>query len=165
MSTDLEDSVIYDPHAYESQREIDIISPRVKEHQSNVEIIVPETALSVHRAKASDVQDFGETLSQFIERLPEQVSAFYGAYRRPINVVGVLLLSVLTVAIASGILRVLNALPLVAPSLELVGIGYIGWFTWRYLLYAENRQELAAKYRSTKQNVLGHDSSGIIEQS
>ncbi|PZD70974.1 hypothetical protein C1752_08655 [Acaryochloris thomasi RCC1774] len=173
MSIDLEESVIVDPYAEMPQSEADIIDPRVHEKpegdvdiidprvqapQGKVEIIVPETGTSVREPVDPNLQELGTKLSQAIENLPRQIAAFYRAYQRPINLLGVSFLGLLTVAIASGVLRVLDALPLVAPSLELVGLGYIGWFTWRYLLYAENRQELTAKYRSTKQKVLGQNS-------
>jgi hypothetical protein len=167
MSNNSESSVIFDPHAEQTQNDVEVIQPHAEEtaeetqSQSHVEVITPETALSVRTPTTSGVQDFGEKLSQFIEKLPGQIAAIYEAYQRPINIVGVLFLSLLTVAIASGILRVLNALPLVAPSLELVGLGYIGWFAWRYLLYADNRQELATQYRNAKQKMLGHDNEAV----
>jgi hypothetical protein len=161
MSTDLENSVIFDPHAEQPQHDVEVIEPHAEEPRGDVEIITPETALSVRTPTTSGVQNFGVKLSQIIEKLPGQIAAIYEAYQRPINIIGVLFLSLLAVAIASGILRVLNALPLVAPSLELVGLGYVGWFTWRYLLYAEHRQELATQYRHTKQKMLGHENETV----
>lgn len=156
MNTSLDSSVIIDPHADVPSSDIEIIDPRVSEPQGEVEIITPNTALSVRDSDESSTQNLSEKIAQIIDRLPGQIVAFYDAYSRPINLVGALYLGLLAVAIASGVLRVLNVLPLVAPSLKLLGIGFIGWFTWRHLLYAENRQELVANYRSAKQKVLGH---------
>lgn len=50
------------------------------------------------------------------------------------------ILAVLRVAIA--VVDALNDIPLLAPTFQLVGIGYSLWFVGRYLLFALNRQEL-----------------------
>lgn len=39
----------------------------------------------------------------------------------------------------------LDDIPVVAPTFELIGIGYSVWFVSRYLLKASNKQELAQK--------------------
>lgn len=44
-----------------------------------------------------------------------------------------------------AILDALDDIPVVAPTLELIGVGYSAWFVSRYLLKSSNRQELAQK--------------------
>jgi hypothetical protein len=39
--------------------------------------------------------------------------------------------------------------------LELVGLGYVIWFSYRYLLTVENRRELSQKLNRLKGRVLG----------
>lgn len=41
--------------------------------------------------------------------------------------------------------------------LEVVGLGYIVWFSTRYLIFKKNREELSAKIEELKQQVLGSD--------
>lgn len=43
--------------------------------------------------------------------------------------------------------------------LELVGIGYTGWFVWRYLWKASTRQELFSEFDKLKSQVLGSQKS------
>ncbi|XP_025819868.1 protein CURVATURE THYLAKOID 1A, chloroplastic-like isoform X2 [Panicum hallii] len=41
--------------------------------------------------------------------------------------------------------------------LELVGLGYSGWFVYRYLLFQENRKELANNFDALKKRITGDD--------
>jgi hypothetical protein len=45
-----------------------------------------------------------------------------------------------------------------SPVFELVGIGYTGWFVYRYLLKVETRKELGEEFKSLKGQVVGKDS-------
>jgi len=51
----------------------------------------------------------------------------------------------------------LNDIPLVAPTFELIGIGYSAWFVYRYLLKASTRQELTNEIATLKSQVIGKD--------
>ncbi|KAG2661314.1 hypothetical protein PVAP13_1KG497900 [Panicum virgatum] len=39
--------------------------------------------------------------------------------------------------------------------MELVGLGYTGWFVYRYLLFKESRKELAEDIESLKKKIAG----------
>jgi hypothetical protein len=52
-------------------------------------------------------------------------------------------------------LGAINEIPLLAPTFELIGLIYSGWFLYRYLLKASNRQELFQDINSIKDQVLG----------
>ncbi|KAK7819425.1 protein curvature thylakoid 1d [Quercus suber] len=41
--------------------------------------------------------------------------------------------------------------------MEVVGVGYTFWFSYRYLIFKKNREELAVKIEELKQQVLGFD--------
>ncbi|XP_062228647.1 protein CURVATURE THYLAKOID 1A, chloroplastic-like [Phragmites australis] len=49
----------------------------------------------------------------------------------------------------------INAVPLLPKILELVGLGYTGWFVYRYLLFKESRKELATDIESLKKKIAG----------
>eukprot|EP00871_Galdieria_phlegrea_P004331 jgi/Galph1/489/GphlegSOOS_G5186.1 len=55
---------------------------------------------------------------------------------------------VITVEILDAVVVALNRLPLLPRVFELVGLGYTGWFTWRYLLFSNSRAELKNKLDS-----------------
>ncbi|KAG9140622.1 hypothetical protein Leryth_006825 [Lithospermum erythrorhizon] len=39
--------------------------------------------------------------------------------------------------------------------MELVGLGYTGWFVYRYLLFKQSRKELATDIESLKKKIAG----------
>jgi len=55
----------------------------------------------------------------------------------------------------AGVLKGIESLPLVSDFLEVVGISYSLWFTYRYLLFKPDREELKAKLSVIKEDVLG----------
>ncbi|KAL1569675.1 protein CURVATURE THYLAKOID 1A, chloroplastic-like [Salvia divinorum] len=58
--------------------------------------------------------------------------------------------------LAAAVVGAVDSIPLVLPKvLELVGLGYTIWFSSRYLIFKENRDELFGTVEQTKQNVLG----------
>lgn len=103
-------------------------------------------------------QQVGRKVSAFLEQLPDYVINFYNNYKKPITTVLLLLAAAVTVRVVLAVLDALNGIPLVAPTFELIGIGYSAWFVNRYLLKAERRQELAQEVDGIKQQVLGSQS-------
>ncbi|XP_038903367.1 protein CURVATURE THYLAKOID 1D, chloroplastic-like [Benincasa hispida] len=59
--------------------------------------------------------------------------------------------------LVSAVIGAVDSIPLVPKLLEVVGLGYSVWFTARYLLFKESRDELAAKIDEVKEQVLGSD--------
>ena len=68
---------------------------------------------------------------------------------------GLILLSIVTVKIIVAVLGAVDDIPLLAPLMEMVGLGYSGWFVWRYLLKASNRKELLGEFDALKNQVFG----------
>ncbi|MEL7036785.1 MAG: CAAD domain-containing protein [Cyanobacteria bacterium J06592_8] len=105
-----------------------------------------------------DLQSIKDKVLKVISDLPENFSNFFGEYQRPLwTVVGIILILVTAKALV-GVLDSINDIPLVKFTLELVGMGYSGWFVYRYLLRSETRQELLANLQSYKDEVVGKDS-------
>jgi len=100
-------------------------------------------------------QKIGEQTSIFLAELPRYISEFFSQYRRPIITVGLILGSILLFKIALAVLSAINDIPLLAPSFELIGIGYVIWFVYRYLLKASNRAELSQDFSALKAQILG----------
>ncbi|EER89571.1 hypothetical protein BDA96_10G134000 [Sorghum bicolor] len=57
--------------------------------------------------------------------------------------------------LTSVVVGAINAVPLLPKILELVGLGYTGWFVYRYLLFKESRKELAADIETLKKKIAG----------
>ncbi|KAM3090145.1 CAAD domain-containing protein [Phormidesmis sp. 146-35] len=61
----------------------------------------------------------------------------------------------LLLTLLGAILTVATSVPILSPLFELVGIIYTGWFVYRYLLTASQRQELSQKVRNFKREIVG----------
>uniref|UniRef100_A0A251RSN4 Putative cyanobacterial aminoacyl-tRNA synthetase, CAAD domain-containing protein n=1 Tax=Helianthus annuus TaxID=4232 RepID=A0A251RSN4_HELAN len=52
--------------------------------------------------------------------------------------------------LSSVVISAINKVPLLPNLMELVGVGYSGWFVYRYLLFELSRKELATNIESIK---------------
>ncbi|XP_047064289.1 uncharacterized protein LOC124672034 [Lolium rigidum] len=59
--------------------------------------------------------------------------------------------------ILSAFISAIESIPLLPRILEIVGLGYTIWFSSRYLLFKENRDELFAKAYDLKLKIIGSD--------
>jgi hypothetical protein len=100
---------------------------------------------------------YGEQVSGFLATLPEYVGSFFNQYKQPLVTLGLVLTAIVTVRVLLAVLDALNDLPLVAPTFELIGIGYSAWFVYRYLLKASTRQELTSEITTLKSQVVGKE--------
>lgn len=57
--------------------------------------------------------------------------------------------------LSATIVGAVNTVPLLPKVLELVGLGYTGWFVYRYLLFKESRKELAVDIEELKSKITG----------
>ncbi|KAB8318125.1 hypothetical protein SD81_019270 [Tolypothrix campylonemoides VB511288] len=98
---------------------------------------------------------YGEQVSGFLATLPDYLGTFFNRYKQPLITLGLLVAAIVSVRVVLAILDALNDIPLVAPTFELIGIGYSAWFVYRYLLKASNRQELTNEIAALKSQVVG----------
>uniref|UniRef100_A0A0E0CRS6 Cyanobacterial aminoacyl-tRNA synthetase CAAD domain-containing protein n=1 Tax=Oryza meridionalis TaxID=40149 RepID=A0A0E0CRS6_9ORYZ len=56
--------------------------------------------------------------------------------------------------VLSSVVSAIDSIPLVPKVLELIGTGYSIWFTSRYLLFKESRDELFAKFEDLKERII-----------
>ncbi|KAL8028143.1 hypothetical protein ABFS82_14G137300 [Erythranthe guttata] len=63
--------------------------------------------------------------------------------------------AVVGVWLASVVVGAVNSVPLLPKVLELVGLGYTGWFVYRYLLFKSSRKELATDIEALKKKIAG----------
>ncbi|XP_073026130.1 protein CURVATURE THYLAKOID 1A, chloroplastic-like [Primulina eburnea] len=63
--------------------------------------------------------------------------------------------AILGVWLASIVVSAVNSVPLLPKIMELVGLGYTGWFVYRYLLFKSSRKELATDVEELKKKISG----------
>ncbi|KAG6748278.1 hypothetical protein POTOM_048195 [Populus tomentosa] len=56
---------------------------------------------------------------------------------------------------STGLISAIDRLPLIPGVLELVGIGYSGWFAYKNLVFKPDREALIAKIKDTYKEVIG----------
>lgn len=123
--------------------------------------IEAEASESIPSAEASYDQwrGYGQQVAAFVERLPNYAGNFFGEYKRPLTVIGVILGSIIALKVLSGFLDTINEIPFLEPTFQLIGIIYTGWFVYRYLLSAGSRQELLKELDTYKEQILGDKNS------
>lgn len=100
---------------------------------------------------------YGEQVSGFLATLPDYLGGFFNKYKQPLISVGLIVAAIVSVKVVLAVLDALNDIPLIAPTFELIGIGYSAWFVYRYLLKASTRQELTNEIATLKSQVVGKD--------
>ncbi|KAK7258551.1 hypothetical protein RIF29_24131 [Crotalaria pallida] len=63
--------------------------------------------------------------------------------------------ALVAVWLSSILVGAVNSVPLLPKILELVGLGYTGWFVYRYLLFKSSRKELATDIEDLKKKIAG----------
>ncbi|CAA2934273.1 protein CURVATURE THYLAKOID 1A, chloroplastic-like [Olea europaea var. sylvestris] len=63
--------------------------------------------------------------------------------------------AIVAVWLASVVVGAINSVPLLPKIMELVGLGYTGWFVYRYLLFKSSRKELATDIEAIKKKIAG----------
>ncbi|KAL5727188.1 Protein CURVATURE THYLAKOID 1A [Ranunculus cassubicifolius] len=63
--------------------------------------------------------------------------------------------AIVAVWLSTVVVGAINSVPLLPKLMELVGLGYTGWFVYRYLLFKSSRKELATDIESLKKKIAG----------
>ncbi|MEG3845564.1 CAAD domain-containing protein [Microcoleus sp. herbarium19] len=113
------------------------------------------TAVTTAETPTGQFQDIKDQVLTILSELPAYVSNFFADYQKPLITVGLILAGGISIKVLLGVLGALNDVPLVAPVFELIGMGYTGWFVYRYLLKASTRQELLTEVDAFKEQVVG----------
>lgn len=116
------------------------------------------TTMTTSETSENQFQDIKDQILTILSELPAYLSNFFAEYQKPLVTVGLILAGGISIKVMLGVLAALNDVPLVAPFFELTGMGYTGWFVYRYLLKASTRQELLTEIDSLKEQVIGQNS-------
>lgn len=107
----------------------------------------------------SQLEMIGTQVSQFLAEIPQDLNKFYNAYKTPLVGFAGLLASFIALKVVLAMLAAVNSIPLLSPVFELIGIGYTGWFVFRYLLKAPTRKELSTEVKSFKKQITGNNTT------
>ena len=116
---------------------------------------VTEPTPEVEPQGNQQVQEILDKISAVLANLPDYVTDFFKEYKRPLVTVGLILAAFVSAKLLLAMLNAINEVPLLAPTFELIGLGYSAWFVYRFLLKDVNRQELTENFTSLKDQVLG----------
>jgi hypothetical protein len=128
---------------------------------SNYESSNPETIAEQTNANSTteELLQIGLQISNFLKQLPSYIKRFFEAYKSPIIGIGLILAAIVTLRLIIAVIDALNDLPLFATSFEVIGIGFVTWFVYRYLLKASTRQEIALEIQILKEQIIGKSDS------
>ena len=82
-------------------------------------------------------------ISSSLAQIPNYFGSYFNEYKQLVITILLLIAATIALRIFVAIIDAIDDLPLVAPTFELVGIGYCIWFVNRYLLKSSRRQELS----------------------
>jgi len=125
---------------------------------NDTESSIGTTKVTVTEEPPSQAQQIKEQVISILSELPAYIGAFYEQYKSPLTVVGLILASIISLKVLLGVVDELNDIPLLAPTFELIGIGYTIWFVYRYLLRSSYRQQLGQEIQAIKEQVFGKKS-------
>lgn len=107
---------------------------------------------------AGEWQSIRGTAAEQFASLRKSIPMLIEQNKGLLTALGWVLLGFIGLRVLVALISAINDIPLVPITLELIGLSYVVWFTYRYLLTAEARQELGQKVDRIKQNILGQHS-------
>jgi hypothetical protein len=118
------------------------------------------STLSTFTPRPEASQQIADQFMEFIRASLAQLTilwnkAFSEEQLATLTLIGIILISIPLLTIVIGVVSIINNIPLFSSLLELIGLVYFIWFTYRYLLFADTRRELALKTSTLKQRVIG----------
>ncbi|MGD1903597.1 MAG: CAAD domain-containing protein [Geitlerinemataceae cyanobacterium] len=118
----------------------------------------PESDSAIAQVSSDD--QLKEVKSQVLSILSDlftYVGDFFAEYKKPLINVGLVVGALIAIYLVAAIVDAINDIPLLSPLFELIGIGYTGWFIFRFLLTAENRAEFSKMVGSFTDKVTGKE--------
>lgn len=134
----------------------DVMIEASNSESPNPETIAEPTAQhSNTNSTTEELLQIGSQISHFLEQLPSYIKSFFKAYKSPIIGIALILATIVTLRLIIALIGALNDLPLFAATFEVIGIGFVIWFVYRYLLKASTRQEIFLEIQILKEQIIG----------
>ena len=139
-------------------------TPEVTETQATTTGLSSESPGTITATKPkpspadTQVQEYLNIGTNFLSQLFDYLKEFVDKNQKLLVNLLLIFLGIVAVKVTLAIVAAINDIPLLAPMFELVGLGYTGWFVYRYMLTKTSRQELVQEFESLKTQVVGKDS-------
>ncbi len=117
-------------------------------------VVIEYSAIEPSVTDSQPTFDF-DKVAQFVANLPTYAGNLFTEYQKVFVTVGLIASVLITARITARMLDTMNQIPLLGGVLEIVGILFTMWFAFRYLLFADNRQEIAEKISLLTADVVG----------
>ncbi|KAL0917103.1 hypothetical protein M5K25_012149 [Dendrobium thyrsiflorum] len=132
------------PLATASEETSTIVSQKFDDYEPSEPKKAPVTIVeTTHGGEQGEAGDFLSKLDVKLELNDTYYILFYGAG------------ALLTLWISSSVVTAIDSLPLFPKVMELVGLGYTIWFSYRYLIFKKKREELFSMIEDLKEQIIG----------
>ncbi|WJX80455.1 hypothetical protein P8452_63451 [Trifolium repens] len=118
-------------------------SSTTTDQETTIEVVDEVAASSV----SDDSPEFLKTVQQAWEKVEDKYAVSTLAVAGTVALWG-----------TAGVISAIDRLPLIPGVLEVVGIGYTGWFAYKNLVFKPDREALVQKIKDTVKEITGIDS-------
>ena len=108
----------------------------------------------VDTSKLKEVKPINSFFSD-LEFLPDEVKYFFEDNKELLKYSVIGGSFIMSLYVCSLIIDLVGHILFVAPIMELIGLGYSGWFVYKFLLFKEGRIELSYLMKNIKKSTLG----------
>ncbi len=115
----------------------------------------PITKISPDMSSAN-LPDWMKQSADILTEVPNYLGQIYQNNKSAVTTLGLFFGAIVGIKLTLAVLSAVNEIPLLAPTFEMVGIGYTVWFVWRYLLQAATRNELTSEIDGLKSEIFGN---------
>lgn len=105
--------------------------------------------------REAEWQRIGRKWLQLLAQFSEYLLSLFNEKRQVLYSVGLIVSAIITVRLMLAVLDAINDIPLLSSTFELIGIIYVIWLIFRYLIKADTRQELAEKIGLVNHQIVG----------
>ncbi|WP_242031875.1 CAAD domain-containing protein [Microcoleus sp. FACHB-672] len=91
-------------------------------------------------------------------KAPTYLGEFFNEYKGPVVTGAGVLVALVMGNVIVELIEGINDIPLIAPALELIGIGYTSWFIYRYGTSTAGRQAFYQEFKALKEQFVGASS-------
>ncbi|HHP7232818.1 MAG TPA: CAAD domain-containing protein [Xenococcaceae cyanobacterium] len=103
------------------------------------------------------IQEWLQVARDFLTKIYDYIGEFISDNEKLLVNLLLLFLAIVAVKVTLAVLAAINDFPLLSPLFELIGLGYTGWFVYRYLWKESSRQELKEEFKALKSQVTGRN--------
>ncbi|NEQ34388.1 MAG: valine--tRNA ligase, partial [Leptolyngbya sp. SIO4C5] len=115
----------------------------------------PETIVITSEDVVAEASEISQSVLTLLSNPRQYLGKFFSSIRRPAITLGLLFGLLLLLRVSGAVLNTLASLPLIAPTLKLIGLTYVFWFASQNLLRGQKRQEVGRQIQALWQQVRG----------